>query len=125
STIARVHRSMPAKDVPQLVSKWFHCQIINVQPLASHWEAAYDLPLALCNYRIADRSKGVVPIALECPDPDGEAFGVKFNPAQNYDSQDDSNTAVFTPHTASEDPSPPKDVPLRESIELRLLVFYN
>ncbi len=43
----------------------------------------------------------------------------------SYDSKDDGVTANFTPHTAFEDPTTPKDAPLRESIELRLLVFYD
>lgn len=43
----------------------------------------------------------------------------------SYDSKDDGVVANFTPHTAFEDPTTPKDAPLRESIELRLLVFYD
>ena len=43
----------------------------------------------------------------------------------SFDSQDDGKTAIFTPHTAFEDSTTPKDAPLRESIELRLLVFYD
>ena len=43
----------------------------------------------------------------------------------SYDSRDDGETAVFTSHTAFEDSSIPEGAPLRESIELRLLVFYD
>jgi hypothetical protein len=43
----------------------------------------------------------------------------------SFDSVQDGSVAVFTPHTAFEDPTTPKDAPLRESIELRALVFYD
>ena len=43
----------------------------------------------------------------------------------SFDSRDDGATANFTPHTAFEDPTTPEGSPLRESIELRLLVFYD
>jgi len=43
----------------------------------------------------------------------------------SYDSAEDVNIAVFTPHTGFKDPSAPPGAPLRESIELRALVFYE
>lgn len=43
----------------------------------------------------------------------------------SYDSKSDDKTAILTPHTAFQDPTTPQDAPLRESIELRLLVFYD
>ena len=43
----------------------------------------------------------------------------------SYDSRNDRETTVFAPHTAFEDPSAPDGVPMRESIELRLLVLYD
>lgn len=43
----------------------------------------------------------------------------------SFDSVQDGSVAVFTPHTGFEDPTTPKDAPLRESIELRALVFYD
>ncbi|EJF63737.1 hypothetical protein BD309DRAFT_182545 [Dichomitus squalens] len=138
SAVARVHRHLPAEDVPKLLANRF--QIINLWRPIHH--AAWDWPLALCDYRTVDRSNDLVPTTLKYPDRDGETFSVKFNPANKwrylrgmepdeivlikcYDSQDDGKTAIFTPHTAFEDPTTPKDAPLRESIELRLLVFYD
>ncbi|KAI1798151.1 hypothetical protein LXA43DRAFT_1056374 [Ganoderma leucocontextum] len=138
SSVARVHRHLPAEDVPKLLANRF--QIINLWRPTHH--AALDWPLALCDYRTVDRSNDLVPTTLKYPDRDGETFSVKFNPANKwkyvrgmepddfvlikcFDSQDDGKTAVFTPHTAFEDPTTPKDAPLRESIELRLLVFYD
>ena len=163
SSIARVHRHLPAADVPQLLQNRF--QIINLWRPIHH--VALDWPLALCDYRTVDRAHDLVPTTLKYPDRDGETFSVKYNAANrwkyvrgmepdefvlikwcvrvrgddtrggalihsssfllpcSFDSQDDGKTAVFTPHTAFEDPTTPKDAPLRESIELRLLVFYD
>ncbi|KAF6752877.1 hypothetical protein DFP72DRAFT_903861 [Ephemerocybe angulata] len=106
-------------------------QIINLWRPISH--PAWEWPLALCDYRSADLDKDVLP---------GETFGVKFNPKHKwkylrgmtpeevvlikcFDSVQDGSVAVFTPHTAFEDPTSPADAPLRESIELRALVFYD
>ena len=44
---------------------------------------------------------------------------------RSFDSKDDGKTAILTPHTAFDDKSKPEGAPLRESIELRLLVFYD
>ncbi|KAM5533868.1 hypothetical protein V8D89_009287 [Ganoderma adspersum] len=138
SSIARVHRHLPAEDVPALLSKRF--QIVNLWRPIHH--VALDFPLALCDYRTVDRANDLVATTLRYPDRDGETFSVKYNPANRwkyvrgmepdefvlikcFDSQDDGKTAVFTPHTAFEDSTTPKDAPLRESIELRLLVFYD
>ena len=41
-----------------------------------------------------------------------------------FDSIHDGR-ARFTAHTAFEDPSTPADAPPRESIEMRLLVFFD
>ncbi|KAI0646358.1 hypothetical protein C8Q79DRAFT_909814 [Trametes meyenii] len=138
SAVARVHRHLPAADVPALLSKRF--QIINLwRPIGN---PAYDWPLALCDWRSVDQATDLVPTTLKYPDRDGEVMSVKFNPNHKwkyvrgvrpdefvlikcYDSKDDGKTATFTPHTAFADPSTPKDAPLRESIELRLLVFYD
>lgn len=43
----------------------------------------------------------------------------------SYDSIEDGSVAVLTPHTSFVDPTTPPDAPLRESIELRALVFYD
>jgi len=138
SSIARVHRHLPASDAPELVKHRF--QIINLwRPIG---RPAFDWPLALCDFRSIDRENDLVPVTLKYPDRDGETFGVKYNPNYKwkyvkgmtpeefvlikcFDSQDDGKTAILTPHTAFEDPTTPPDAPLRESIELRLLVFYD
>ena len=43
----------------------------------------------------------------------------------SFDSRDDGKTAILTPHTAFDDASKPEGALPRESIELRLLVFYD
>ena len=43
----------------------------------------------------------------------------------SFDSRNDGKTAILTPHTAFDDSSKPEGALKRESIELRLLVFYD
>ncbi|KAJ7152183.1 hypothetical protein C8R43DRAFT_479336 [Mycena crocata] len=138
SAVARVHRHLPAEDVPELLKHRF--QIINLWRPISH--PAVDWPLALCDFRTVDPSKDVLPVALVYPDREGETFGVKYNPQQKwtyfsavtpeelilikcYDSLQDGSVALYTPHTGFSDPATPEGTPLRESIELRALVFYD
>ncbi|KAJ7856701.1 hypothetical protein B0H14DRAFT_2752477 [Mycena olivaceomarginata] len=138
SAVARVHRHLPAQDVPELLKHRF--QIINLWRPISH--PAHDWPLALCDFRSVDPANDVLPVALVYPDREGETFGVKYNEKQRwtfffgvtpeelilikcYDSLQDGSVALFTPHTGFSDPNTPKDAPLRESIELRALVFYD
>ena len=61
--------------------------------------------------------KWYVPTGLkDCTAADGNS---------SFDSKDDGKTAILTPHTAFDDTTKPEGAPLRESIELRLLVFYD
>ncbi|KAJ7579322.1 hypothetical protein C8J56DRAFT_342083 [Mycena floridula] len=134
---ARVIRHLPAEDVPQLLKRRY--QIINLWRPIHH--AAIDWPLALCDFRSVDDKNDVVPVSLIYPNREpGETYGVQHNPAQKwnywygmtpeeivlikcFDSVRD--VALFTPHTGFEDPTTPAGTPLRESIELRALVFYD
>ncbi|TFK23402.1 hypothetical protein FA15DRAFT_670515 [Coprinopsis marcescibilis] len=137
SAVARVHRHLPASDAPELLKKRF--QIINLWRPISH--AAWDWPLALCDYRSVD-PKDALPVTLVYPDREGETYGITYNPNHKwkylramtpeeivlikcFDSIQDGSVAKFTPHTGFEDPSTPEGSPLRESIELRALVFYD
>jgi len=45
--------------------------------------------------------------------------------SSSFDSVVDGSVALFTPHTGFQDPTTPEGTPLRESIELRALVFYD
>ncbi|KAG1835489.1 hypothetical protein EV424DRAFT_1524014 [Suillus variegatus] len=138
SSIARVHRHLPPTEAPSLLRRRF--QIINLWRPISH--AAVDWPLALCDFRSVDYEKDLVPVALVYPDREGETFGVKYNPNHRwkymksmtpeefvlikcFDSVQDGSVARLTPHTGFQDPNTPEGAPLRESIELRALVFYD
>ncbi|KAI0297529.1 hypothetical protein B0F90DRAFT_1634094 [Multifurca ochricompacta] len=138
SAIARVHRHLPPEDAPSLLEKRF--QIINLWRPIHH--PAYDWPLTLCDYNTVDRKRDLIPNTLKYPDREGETYGVQWNEAHQwkyvrgmtpeegvlikcFDSIEDGSVAVFTPHTGFEDSSTPPDALLRESIELRALVFYD
>ncbi|KAJ7695473.1 hypothetical protein B0H17DRAFT_1008577 [Mycena rosella] len=138
SSVARVHRHLPAEDVPELLKHRF--QIINLWRPISH--PAVDWPLALCDFRTVDPANDILPVALVFPDREGETFGVKYNPKQKwtyfsgmtpeefvlikcFDSLQDGSVALYTPHTGFSDPATPEGTPFRESIELRALVFYD
>ncbi|EGN97117.1 hypothetical protein SERLA73DRAFT_74833 [Serpula lacrymans var. lacrymans S7.3] len=137
SSIARVHRHLPPTDAPALLRRRF--QIINLWRPISH--AALGWPLALCDYRSVAK-KDLIPVALIYPDREGEILGIRYNPNHKwkylrgmepdelvlikcFDSVQDGSVAVMTPHTGFQDPTTPEDAPLRESIELRVLVFYD
>ncbi|KII85473.1 hypothetical protein PLICRDRAFT_178542 [Plicaturopsis crispa FD-325 SS-3] len=138
SAVDRVRRHLPADDVPTLLSKRF--QIINLWRPIGH--AALDWPLALCDFRSVDVKNDLVPVALIYPDREGETFGVKYNAGHRwkylrgmepdevalikcFDTVQEDGTAWLTPHTGFEDPTTSAGAPLRESIELRALVFYD
>ncbi|KXN80625.1 hypothetical protein AN958_09310 [Leucoagaricus sp. SymC.cos] len=138
SSIARVHRHLPASDAPELLKRRF--QIINLwRPIGN---PAIDWPLALCDYRSVDAKEDTFPVALVYPDREGETMGVRHSPNHKwkylrnmtpdeivlikcFDSQQDGSVALFTPHTGFQDPTSPEGAPPRESIELRALVFYD
>ncbi|KAF8996123.1 hypothetical protein BDQ17DRAFT_1330127 [Cyathus striatus] len=137
AAVARVHRHVP-EEAESLLKKRF--QIVNLWRPIKH--AAYDVPLALCDYRSVDTKNDTLPVALIYPNYEGETMGIKYNPNHKWkylrgmtpeegvlikcsDSIEDENTAIFTPHTAFIDPSTPEGSPPRESIELRALVFYD
>ncbi|TFK68053.1 hypothetical protein BDN72DRAFT_821708 [Pluteus cervinus] len=138
ATIARVHRHLPPSEAPALLQR--RHQIINLWRPISH--PAVDWPLAVCDYRSVNPKEDVFPVALIYPDTEGETMGVKYNSEHKwkyfhgvtpeeyilikcYDSVEDGSVAVFTPHTGFADPATPPGTPLRESIELRALVFYD
>lgn len=138
SAIARVHRHLPASDAPKLLERRF--QIVNLwRPIAN---PAVDWPLALCDYRSVDLKRDSFPVALIFPDREGETLGIKFNENHKwkylhgmtpeeivlikcFDSIQDGSVAICTPHTGFSDTTTPEGTPLRQSIELRALVFYD
>ncbi|KAI0311577.1 hypothetical protein OF83DRAFT_1177433 [Amylostereum chailletii] len=138
ASVARVHRHLPADEVPGLLQKRF--QIINLWRPINH--PAYDWPLTLCDYRSVDPPRDLVAITRKYPEHTGETYGVQYNEGHKwkyvkgltpeegvlikcFDSIQDGSVAPMTPHTAFEDPTTPAGAPHRESIELRTLVFYD
>ncbi|EJT99212.1 hypothetical protein DACRYDRAFT_23821 [Dacryopinax primogenitus] len=136
SALARVFRHLPAEEARARSKRRF--QIINVwRPIAN---AAYDMPLALADGRTVSPAN-LVPSTLRYPDREGETYQIAYSPAYEwyylrgmgtdevalikcYDSEPREGGSRFTPHTAFEDPSTPVGAPKRQSIELRVLVFY-
>jgi hypothetical protein len=80
SAVARVHRHLPASDVPELLKHRF--QIINLWRPIDH--EAWDWPLALCDYRSIDPQNDLVPTTLVYPDREGETSSVKYNPNHRW-----------------------------------------
>lgn len=78
--MARVHRHLPPSDAGALLKRRF--QIINLWRPIGH--AAFDHPLALCDYRSVDVKNDLVPTTLRYPDRDGETFSVRYNPEQRW-----------------------------------------
>lgn len=75
ASYARVHRHLPPKEAAELVKKRF--QIINLWRPISH--AAWDHPLALCDYRSVNPEKDTFPVDLIYPDRVGETLGIRFS----------------------------------------------
>lgn len=99
-----------------------------------------DTPLAIADARSVE-PVDLVPSDLVHRDRVGESYAVTFNPAHEwfylsgmqrnetllfkcYDS-DVTSCSRFTPHSAFIDPTAPPGASPRESIELRMLVFYS
>ena len=97
-------------------------------------------PLALCDAQTLSQ-ENLVASDLRYPDRTGETYAVTYNPAQRwyyfpkmerdevvlircFDSAREG-AARFSAHGAFDDPQTPEGAPPRESIEVRLLVFFD
>jgi hypothetical protein len=144
----RVHVDHTARSGPQRVRDLMgdeaegllrgRVQVVNLwRPILS--EPLRDAPLAVCDSRTVD-ADDLVPSDLVYRDRTGETYSVKYNPAHNWyyapemrldealllkiaDTREDIS-ARFMPHTSFTDPTTPAGAPMRESIELRTLVFH-
>jgi hypothetical protein len=113
-------------------------QIINLwRPIKG---PLYDSPLVICD-AASVAPQDLAAADLVFPDRNGEIYLLTYNPAHRwfyvpamtpdevlllkcYDSATDGR-ARFAPHGSFIDPTAPQDAPLRESIELRAMVFYK
>jgi hypothetical protein len=146
--VPRVHVDHTASSGPQRVRDLLpdeaaellrgRVQIINLwRPIRGPLR---DAPLAFCD-ALTVKAEQLVPSDLVYQHRVGETYSVTFDPRHRwyyvpemkadevlllkcYDSSTDGR-ARFAPHTAFEDPTAPPDVPPRESIELRALVFHK
>jgi hypothetical protein len=144
----RVHVDHTARSGPQRVRDLLgdeaeellrgRVQVINLwRPILS--EPLRDAPLAVCDSRTVDNDD-LVPSDLVYRERVGETYSVKYNPAHQWyyapemrrdealllkiaDTRTDIS-ARFMPHTSFTDPTTPPGAPMRESIELRTLVFH-
>jgi hypothetical protein len=145
--VPRVHVDHTARSGPQRVRDLLpgeaeellrgRVQIVNLwRPIRG---PLLDMPLAVADARSV-RPEQLIPCDLIYEHRVGETYGVTYDPAHRwyyvpgmatdevlllkcYDSKTDGR-ARFAPHTAFADPTTPPDAPLRESIELRALVFH-
>jgi len=131
----RVRDLLPADEAAERLEKRF--AIVNVwRPIVGPLQ---HMPLALGD--AADlRPEDVIATDLIYPDRVGEIYSIAYNPDQRwfyfpqmardetvliktYDS--DAGRARFSAHTAFADPNFPDPKVLRESIEIRALVFFD
>lgn len=152
SSEARVKRHLPEADVPALLGKRF--QIINLWrpihnnavdwPLALCDYATVDAEKELIRSTLVYPDRKGETFSVKFSDKHQWYYKKDMTPddivlikwyvgccfislhvslhSSSYDSKD--GVAKFTPHTAFENTSAPPDAPRRESIEIRLLVFY-
>ncbi len=127
-------RDLMGEEAQELLSH--RLEIVNVwRPIRGPLR---DAPLAVCDATTVAFTD-FVPSDLVYRDRTGEIYRVRYNAAHHwfyvpemqvdeailikcYDSAPEK--ARFTAHSAFEDPTAPADVPPRESIELRTLVFH-
>jgi hypothetical protein len=98
-----------------------------------------DSPLTLCDAESLCE-ENLVASDLKYPDRIGETYAITYNPAQHFyyfpKMQPDEAVLIrcydsarhgahrFSAHTGFDDPTTPPDAPPRESLEVRMLVFF-
>jgi hypothetical protein len=98
-----------------------------------------DSPLTLCDAQSLSE-ENLIASDLKYPDRTGETYAITYNAAQRYYyfPEMQPNEAVlircydsahdgahrFSAHTGFDDPSTPRNAPSRESLEVRMLVFF-
>ena len=96
-------------------------------------------PLTLCDAQSLSE-ENLIASDLRYPDRTGETYSITYNPKQRYyyfpKMQSDEvvlircfnsaaqGAARFSAHTGFDDPTSPPDAPPRESLEVRILVFF-
>ncbi|MBV8119510.1 MAG: methyltransferase, partial [Alphaproteobacteria bacterium] len=96
-------------------------------------------PLTFCDAQSLEE-ENLIASDLKYPDRTGETYSITYNPNQRYyyfpRMQPDEavlircydsalhGAARFSAHTGFDDPTTPPDAPPRESLEVRMLVFF-
>jgi hypothetical protein len=99
-----------------------------------------DSPLTLCDAQSLE-AENLIASDLKYPDRTGETYSITYNPNQRYyyfpKMQADEVVLIrcydsaphgahrFSAHTGFDDPTTPADAPPRESLEVRMLVFFG
>ena len=98
-----------------------------------------DWPLALGDARTFE-TQDLIATEQIFPHRTGETYGVAYNPAQYWHYvpdlapdeailikcwDSDAAVARFTPHSAFQDPTTPPDTAPRQSIEFRVIAFFD
>jgi len=133
ASVARVHRHL-GPDAERLLKS--RVRIINVwRPIGN---TVAHKPLAVADWRTLNVENDLVPVRFIYPDRTGGTYSVKYSPQLTwyylsdqtpeevtlikcFDS--DTDKARLTPHSAFLDSSSPESAPMRQSIEVRTLVF--
>ena len=122
-------------EAEQLLNE--RAQIINVwRPIGGPVEES---PLALSDFRTIDFEQDLIPITIYYSGRDGETLGVKYSENMKfyYKSMLETDEVILikcfenkldgrarlSVHSAFSDPTSPKNAKLRESIEVRAMVF--
>ena len=143
----RVHNDYTARSAPQRVRDLMGEE---AEELLSHRFAINNLwrpirgpvlesPLTLCDAQSL-AAENLIASDLRYPDRTGETYGVTYNPDQRYyyfpKMQADEAVLIrcydsarevaqrFSAHTGFDDPTTPPGAPPRESLEVRMLVFF-
>ncbi|KAF8810661.1 hypothetical protein BYT27DRAFT_7134808 [Phlegmacium glaucopus] len=137
AAIAQVHKHLPA-EASKLLER--RCQIINLwRPIDN---PAVDWPFSSSSFKSRDGHPNVLMRAMVNTGTTSETLAVKYNENHKwkylhgmtpeefvlikcFDSIQDGSVAIYTPHSAFDDPTTPEGTPYRKSIELRALVFYD
>ncbi|KAF8221632.1 hypothetical protein L208DRAFT_670699 [Tricholoma matsutake] len=139
SALRDVYSHCPAAEIPALPKRRF--QRINIwRPI---YHPAVECPLTLCDYRSINLEEDVFPVNLEYPGAStDELLVMKYNEKQQwkyvfgltpdeavvfkcFDTIQDGSVAVCAPHNSFKDPTTPEGAPSRESIEVRMIVFFD
>lgn len=78
--LARARQFVPADEVDTLLKGRF--QVINLWRPITH--AAFDRPLAVCDYRSMDVESDVIPFQLIYSDRVSEPYLMKYNPRHQW-----------------------------------------